>query len=419
MEINRDKSKLRERWTFHWEVMEVLLGGRSPVDLSKLDIDTEAQARDFLRGYGFDPNLPDQARFIHATFVEALYFLEKTLMPGEWQQGVRPPEDIVSCLDPVKLIVWASEKKSNLKRRRLWSCAILRLMHTIAHVDGVHRLSSIDLAREQIIALFENAMFRSKDGRIWLGRESEGVELDRVDWKLKKTRASILLKLLHKPANVAENIYDLIGVRIITKNYADVMMVIKMLAQKNLISFPNANPQRARNSLVDLSSFKKQLEHLEEDINKGQMSPEDFIAELNKLDPEASQVRNRTLNPHSGSSYKSVQITCRHLVRYEDPLLAWTQRVQEFLSEEGDRLLIKEGRLVEGLIRMARDQYQILGEDKNIKIFFPFEVQIFDVQTSELIKRSDGASHEAYRRSQLKAARKRVLFDVLRTLETE
>jgi len=419
MEQLRDKAKLVERWTFRWEMMDVLLGGKSPIDLPHLEIETETQAKEFLKGYGYDIDVAPQAKFIHTVFVEALLFLERVLMNQEWQQGIRPPDELIQLNEPLKLLIWASDRKANSKRRRLWSCAVLRLMHTIAHIDGLHRPASLDAARKQIIERFEKALFRSRDGKIWLGREGEAVELENVDWKLRKSRDSVILKLLHKPANVAENIYDLIGVRLVTKTYAEVMMVIKLLRQMNLISFPNANPQRARNSLVDLASFRKQVDILDHMLARGLMSPEEFVEQINKLDPEGPAAKVKTLNPHSGSNFKSIQLTCRHLLRYDDPLTDWTQNISTYLKTAPSHITAEQRAVMEGIVKVALSQYQVIGEEREVRVFFPFEIQIFDSETAKQIRSSQAASHEAYKSSQLKAARKRVLHDVLKNLDKD
>ena len=93
-ELN-DKTRLVERWSFRWETMDVLLGGRSPIDLHHLEIESEHQAKEFLKGYGYDPDVGEQRRFIYIVFVESMVFLERTLMPKEWQGGVRPPREII------------------------------------------------------------------------------------------------------------------------------------------------------------------------------------------------------------------------------------------------------------------------------------------------------------------------------------
>ena len=417
-ELN-DKTKLVERWSFRWETMDVLLGGRSPIDLHHLEIESEHQAKEFLKGYGYDPDVAEQRRFIYIVFVESMVFLERTLMPKEWQGGVRPPREIIECTEPYQLLIWASDRKPNHKARRLWSCSILRLMHTIAHIDGIHRPASIDVARKQIMERFEEAIYRTGDGKMWFGSAGNAVELERVDLKLKKSRESVILKLLHKPANVAETIYDLIGIRFVTKTYAEVMMVIKLLRQMNLISFPNANPQRARNSLVDLASFRKQVDILDKMLEKGVMTPEEFVLQINKLDPDGPTPKAKVVNPHSGAGFRSVQLTCRQLIRYNDPLSEWTIRVNRYLEENGEKLSEDHRRIISNFTKMSLDQYRVVGEDQEVKVFFPFEIQIFDASTANLISESEASSHEAYKLSQLKAARKRVLSDVMKNLDSE
>ena len=204
---------LRKKWSFHWGLMDVLIGGKSPIDLKKLGIKDTSVAERFVESYGYDLKNLEDRRFIHCTIVEALSFVEKVLMPREWGQGKSPPQEIIESDNVVQLLQWASMGREDGKKGLLsvWSCAILRVVHTIAHIHGVQRNADIDQARNQIIARFREFLFRSEKGLLLLGSPKNHVELEKIDWKSDKARVSVILKLLHKPANVAETIYDFSG----------------------------------------------------------------------------------------------------------------------------------------------------------------------------------------------------------------
>ena len=57
--------------------------------------------------------------------------------------------------------------------------------------------------------------------------------------KAKKSRDSTIIKLLHKVENVAEEVFDRIGVRLITKAKVDCLRVVKFLYHKNIIVIHN------------------------------------------------------------------------------------------------------------------------------------------------------------------------------------
>ena len=60
------KEELANLWQFPWPVMDVLIGGKSSIDLTELKIQSNAEASSFLRSYGYDPETPaDIERFGH------------------------------------------------------------------------------------------------------------------------------------------------------------------------------------------------------------------------------------------------------------------------------------------------------------------------------------------------------------------
>ena len=87
---------LARQWSFPWPIMDVLIGGKSPIDLEKLSLTSDADARNFLKSYGYDPDRPDDAQRLHEIFIEATNLIECQLMPREWSQGNKPPEALIS-----------------------------------------------------------------------------------------------------------------------------------------------------------------------------------------------------------------------------------------------------------------------------------------------------------------------------------
>lgn len=401
---------LADKWTFRWGLMDVLIGGKSPIDLTGLNLGDREKARKFVESYGFSLESEPDSRLIHAIIVESLSFIEKFLMPKEWSGGEQPPEEILLCDDIAQLLLWASNDADNgrEKLRSLWACACLRVMHTIAHIRGVHRKVDMVEAKNQIIANFGKAMFRTADGRLLFGNAKNNVELEKIEWKASKSRSSIILKLLHKPANVAETIYDLIGVRIITKSYADVVQVVKILSDQFVVSFPNANPKRSRNSLIDLELFRAQIESLTNQFHSGKITSDEFLHGVSKIKPPNDE-KNKKSNPHSGSTYRSVQMTCRQLIKFKDPALKWLDKSDSFLEVDS------RGRNHEVLtetVNFVRYWMKAAGVGEDLGVHFPFEVQVFDKTTREFIEQSE-SNHIFYKRAQVRTARRRVLSEVL------
>lgn len=404
-----DKADLAELWQFPWPIMDVLIGGKSSIDLLELRVRSLSEATAFLKGYGFDPDDQVDLKRLDCIKIEALAFIERQLLqPREWARGVCPPRELIEAEDPRQLLIWASGKDPRERLLRAWACAVLRVMHTIAHLEGVNQKADLAEAREQIFGRIRQHLFRGKDGRVWLGNDDLKVELALVEWKDAKSRNSVLLKLLHKRDNVAETIYDTLGVRLIPRQVADVMMVVKVLRYFNIISYPNAYPARARNTLVDMDRFKSQIETLREMLASGSLSPEEFQTMVARLDPGPPPLPVSS-NPHSAQAYKSIQMTGRQLIKVRNYRFEWLDKLKR--AVDTPKLEPKVARIL-GELQGLVEGWHSVKSSRDVEVFFPFEIQILDLQSYEQAQ-SGEANHDRYKSSQVRAARKRILAKVL------
>lgn len=405
---------LLNRWSFDWPVMEVLMGARSALDLQRLRLTTPEEATRFIRAYGYDPDSASDRRLLHAAIVEAQCFLETVLMTDEYAAGLVPPREVQMCQDARQLLLWMGSPDNTYELRRAWSCVILRVMHTILHADETQRAEHIDHAVDQIMGGLQRHINVDTDGGIRFLRGNNAVELDRVEWKRRKTRESVILKLLQKPGNVAESIYDLIGVRFVTRRLSDVLLLAKNLASLYVISFPNAHSSRSLNTLIDLEHYRTQVEALKDMLAAGSLTPTQFESMLARMDfSRPGTDRKRAANPHSATSYRSVQLTCRQLIRYPHPLSDWFERMRSLAalphnSEETRRALADVASMSENWLGNGRAEVQA---------FFPFEIQIMDAATF-IHNQFGDAAHDRYRRSQIRAVRRRILGELTRQLGT-
>jgi uncharacterized protein (TIGR04562 family) len=407
LEINTDD--LLKVWSFNWGIMDVLIGGKSSIDLQELKVRSWQDATEFLRYYGYDPDVPADAQKIHMVICEAWNFIEQYLMPFEWSRGKQPPSHLLYTHDARDIILAASDLRPDVATTQAWACAVLRVMHTIAHIDGVTKYADIEAARTQVMNRFLKFVFRDQDGKLRFGDRHTSVVLDRIEWKLRKSRESIILKLLHKKANVAETIYDLLGIRIITKKLADVMVVVKFLRDFHIVTFPNCNPSRARNSLIDVESFKHNVDMLREMLEDGRIKPQEFTNILQGLTKPLAVV-NSAANPHTAKGYRAVQLTCRQLIRYPNPALRWQEKLRRYLDEKS--ISEQTHQICTEILQLAATEPQ----DEQLEGFFPFELQVMD-EASAAQNAMGEASHDLYKQSQVKAARRRVLNRVLSLAE--
>jgi uncharacterized protein (TIGR04562 family) len=404
-----EKSDLLEKWKFNWPLMDVIIGGRSSIDLPEMRVTTDEEAEAFVRAYGYDLDVPTESHLIHAAIIESVSFIERYLLtPREWSRGIRPPDKILECTDVRNLLVWASGSSPEERMLRGWSCAVLRVMHTIAHIEGVNKQIRVEDARNQIFARFHSALFRDENKNLWFGSDTNRVELEKVEWKESKSRASILLKLLHKRDNVAETIFDFLGIRIVTKRVCDVMMVVKNLMQYNLVVFPNCFPARARNNLIEVDRFRSQIETLREMLQSGSIGAAEFETMVARLIPMGN-TREEHINPHSSSDYRSIQLTGRQLIKVPNYQFEWLDRLRSVSQSEG--MPESKKNAIKELMYLV-DQWHSVDDTIEQSAFFPFEVQIMD-HDSYMASVDGEAAHTRYKQNQIRTARKRVIGRVL------
>jgi uncharacterized protein (TIGR04562 family) len=401
----------QEKWRFPWPIMDVMIGGKSSIDLGHLYLRDWEQATRFVICYGFNPDVPKDARFIHAVIVEAVHFIQHYLVPAELRGSVSMPDEVRNCQDVRRLLLYASDLDPENRRLQVWSCSVLRVMHTIAHIEGVTRLAEHKQAFKQIYESFNRYIQYSESGTVFFGEGQHVVELEKVEWKRQKSRESVILKLLHKPANVAETIYDIIGLRIVTKRLCDVLVVVKYLRQMYLVSFPNCNPTRARNSLLDVDRFRDNLESILQMVETGRLRSADIDHAIDKLttplhDGSTAMSPN---NPHTSLNYRAIQLTCRQMVKTRGMHQDWIDKFRATTAKEANPDLCTKT-----LTRVCDLLEQWSHESLHShSAFFPFEVQIMDKDSYHLNLSGD-ASHDRYKWSQIRLARRRVLSEVLK-----
>ncbi|NRA63816.1 MAG: TIGR04552 family protein [Pseudobacteriovorax sp.] len=405
-ELADEVSRIKKLWDFNWGAMDVLIGGKSSIDLEKLQFKNWQDASVFIKYYGYDPDDEEDAQRIHCVIIEAWNFIERYLIPQEWNRGQRPPDDLLQYSDVRDIILAASDMRPDREIKQAWACSLLRVMHTIAHIEGVQRHADFRVARDQIMARFQEFIFRNSDGELRFGDKNQSIAVQDIEWKYDKPRESVILKLLHKKANVTETIYDFIGMRIIPKRLCDVLVVVKFLRDHHMVTFANCNPSRARNTLLDVESFRHNVESLKVMLENKKLSLEEFWNLLQRITRPLERATSRS-NPHSGSTYRSIQLTCRQLIRMPSQAKRSEERLLNFMEnsniEGGGAKLLKQ------LAQLFREDQK---ESREVLGFFPFEIQIVDGDTYEKNKAGD-ANHSFYKQSQIKSARRRVLGKVI------
>ncbi len=369
------------------EVTRVILGGSSPIDQEGMFLPTMEAARDFALGYGYDVEIPHHRDHLVEVFEDALAFVEEVLLEGT---GMDIPGEFFELQDPLELLVWASARPRD--ERAKWSCALLRVMHTLFHVDNNVYLRFLPDIQQQIFDRYERFLVPAPGGG-WLLRGRYEVPLIGLKRKESKDRVSMLLKLLHKPENVAETIYDQIGLRFIAEDLLGVLLVIRFLLDHHILMANHVKPSRTRNLMVDLEELERWMASLPEGFDLAALDP----GERARISERLTLSARAEVNPFSSSSYSAVQFTARTLIRLPNPAAAILEKVQSRFQqvgrpEIGDLLHIPE----------------LIQEQEEFTFFFAHEVQVMERSGFESTV-SGPSSHVEYKFRQREAVRKRVL----------
>ncbi len=348
--------------------MKTVIGGFSTIDVPRLDFHSLEEVGEFLKAYGYDLTIPEEVENAWNIFEQAVEIMEKNILD--------PTEKIPEVLrtrekleDIRRLLLYASTHEHSNNVIQSWSCAILRVMHCVAHVENDLFFNYTSEIQDQVLKPIQNWV-HAKFGKQILGSENDPDQIPLVKFELKafKERHSMVIKTLSKPETVALEIFDKMGVRFVTATVFDAFRVIRFLRRQNVFCFANVFPNQSRNTLYPTNLFLETIDEFLE--TKKPVQPEEVEAKLKAVVSSDSHRANykEKFNPFSDDTYKVIKFICRHMVRIK------TEK---------------------GLVRF----------------FYPYEIQVMDYQTYK--SNLEGtAAHGEYKRRQRKAAHDRMMGEI-------
>lgn len=387
-----------QRWSIGESVLDVLIGGTSFLDSKegfKNSFSGTTSIENFVFAYGYDYEDPIEHAELQGNIQEAVRFIKRYFLRPENPSGLslEMPKKLNDLLDLRELLKHASMPSSELRH---WACAVLKVVHTISHIDRDIRTHYFTEIQKQIFDRFYRFLNRDEDGSLYLGRNPEDplrVDLFEFQIKPKKSRDSILMKLLHKPESVAEELFDRVGIRVITKNRVDAIRVIHFLEQTNVIVAANIKPSRSRNTLIDTRIFKEVLEN--------NIENEGILQDLLESVPHPEL---RADNPFSSEHYRAIQFTCRQLIKIRNSV---ADQIRDLKQESKNQSLDPQ-------FQSNLDRVDLKSIQKMIRFFYPFEVQIMD-QLSHIENEKGRSAHVEYKKAQQNTAMIRVMGSLVQS----
>ena len=399
------KPEYLNKYKFDWEMLDVVIGGKSALDAHHFfgaNFDA-ASVGHFLKGYGISSNDPISKAELFGNFQESIQFIKRYfLKDGNKDDGLelKIPNSILMVTDVSELFQKVIEHKFDEDEAH-WAELVLKVMHTILHIDKDLRSKYFRTIQTQILDNYYRFISRNSENKLQLGVGDEGIALVEFDTKTKKTRDSVILKLLHKAEHVAEELFDRVGIRFVTTNRLDCIRVIEFLIENGVVIPHNIKPSRSVNNLINLSSLKNNYYSAAKLSMKNELSENRFLDALER-DVSSDFNEGNNKNDHSLDTYRSIQITARQLIRYEDPFISDFIKLKKFISDSDSSDLIKEKVNGLDLSTLTRD----------VEFFYPYEIQVVDERTNDNNMQGD-ASHTEYKRIQLISARDRLFKKIV------
>lgn len=394
-----------QKYMFDWEIFDVVVGGKSALDTKNFlgPMSTIDQVNQFLKGYGLDPNDHVARSELFGNFQEAMQFIRRYFLKEGNPDGLelKVPNSLLMISDISQLFLVATDDNIVKKEDKLWAEVVLKVMHTIMHADKDLRSSYFSIVQTQIFDRFYKYVFRSDDNKLFIGVKGTDDIVPLVDFetKSKKTRDSVIIKLLHKAENVAEELFDRVGVRFITHSRFDTLRLIRFLLEKNIVIPHNNKPSRAVNTMIDMVKFKEAHQAILKMAIRNNLSEERFLSAMERAAVEAQLIPSESeRNKHTSKAYQSIQFTCRQLIEYKNPFLQEFNDLRKFAKSQHP----EENELARRVMNM---DISLVARD--IRFFYPYEIQVVDQDAFRENSQGD-ASHQEYKRQQVKSAMRRV-----------
>lgn len=297
--VNRDHSSgelalvsLEELTLEDLEAVRLLLRGGSVIDWHRLDFRDHADVDRFLRVNEFSPDVPEDIERLEALRDEAIEYLAKNfdLPIGETLASELPARD---------LFLVASREGP----QRSSACVILKVMHIIQHLAGRELLSHLPVSSDEVYRAVELKVMKVVEEL-----RAAGYPIVEFEWS-RKSRDSLITKLLVKRTTLAANIYDKLRFRMIVRNKHDVVPMLVAL-HRRLIPFNYVIPGQSVNHLVSFDRVvdaSSSLQMLRANLQRDK-----------RLDRKLEERSLKPLNEFSAPEYRIINFVADLPIRVDE-----------------------------------------------------------------------------------------------------
>ncbi len=260
------------------DAIRLLLSGGSVIDWHRAHFTSHEQVSHHLAKLLLDWENPAHRKRVNFLFREAVTYLEEHL-------SYRVPKELRNVADVRDIFLFASDT-TGYRRQQMMSCVMLKLMYVLYHLESTELRSRAAISERRLLDLAHN---RVTLAAVALRQADLGVV---AFYGNRKTRSSVITKLLSKRETVAATIFDKLRYRVVVRDHSDLVGVLKWLVDE-LVPFHQVIPEQSHNNLLHPSILLDKL-----------VDPE-RADELQSVPNREMQVESHK-NEFSGASYRMI-----------------------------------------------------------------------------------------------------------------
>lgn len=268
------------------EAVRLMLAGGSVIDWQRLAYEDLDQVDRFLSLLLIDTTDPDDRARLRYVYNEAVSYLEEHL-------NLRFPAALRDPGDVRQVFLWASQY-GGFRRTQILSCVVLKLMHVIHHLEAADLKFKTPISEERFFELAQARILRQ-------ARDMQEDGLPVVSfYGSRKSRSSVITKLIAKKENLAATIFDKLRFRIVVEKPEHLAPTLSWL-KNHVFAFNYTIPGQSHNNLLDPETLETWMDPVE--------------AVRAQHQPDAPHLDATGKNEFSGSTYRMINFIVDYPVK--------------------------------------------------------------------------------------------------------
>jgi uncharacterized protein (TIGR04552 family) len=221
--------------------IRLLLRGDSVIDWHRLGLHSDDDVRRLLAVNSIDINNPSDLARLDALRSQAVGYIIQTL-------GLKLHDQVATEVSPIQLFQLASDNH-RLQRQ---ACTLLKVMNIIYHLDARELRTALPIPDSELYSMVEQSVVRLFDEL-----RSAGVPVAEFSWS-RKTRESLITKLLVKRETSAARVFDRLRFRLVVEHERDLLPTMQLML-KRFIPFNYVVPSQTVNTLVSDTELEERI----------------------------------------------------------------------------------------------------------------------------------------------------------------